>query len=88
MPTIVAYDIASSRRRSRIAKLMLSYGERVQYSVFECDLTPERLAELQERLVPMIRPKFDRVHFYPICANCFSRATALGRLGGPAANEL
>jgi CRISPR-associated protein Cas2 len=36
---LIAYDIANPRRLRRVIKLMESYGERLQYSVFLCDLS-------------------------------------------------
>ena len=42
---LIAYDVAEPRRLRRICSIMESYGERLQYSVFLCDLSvPERLA--------------------------------------------
>ena len=31
---LIAYDVKDDRRRSHVAKLLQSYGERMQYSVF------------------------------------------------------
>lgn len=36
---LIAYDIAESRRLRKVIKLMEGYGERLQYSVFLCDLS-------------------------------------------------
>jgi CRISPR-associated protein Cas2 len=36
---LVAYDIREDRRLRSIATCMEGYGERIQYSVFVCDLT-------------------------------------------------
>jgi len=35
---VVCYDVVDDRRRYRIMKTMTGYGDRVQYSVFECEL--------------------------------------------------
>jgi CRISPR-associated protein Cas2 len=85
MIVIIAYDITESRRRDKIANLLKNYGTRIQYSVFECELTPERLLSLQARLAAMIRPRLDRLHFYPLCKTCFAKAGSLGTPygGGP-----
>ena len=32
---IVCYDVENDRRRARVAQILESYGERIQYSVFE-----------------------------------------------------
>jgi len=83
MRFVIAYDVASDRRRNAIAKLLLSFGERVQYSVFECDLSPQRLALLQARLSALIHPKKDRVNFYPLCQACFAKAASMGKMIAP-----
>ena len=37
MFVLVAYDISSTRRRNKIAKVLSRYGDRVNLSVFECE---------------------------------------------------
>lgn len=39
---LISYDIAVDKRRTKIAKLLEGFGQRVQYSVFECDLTTKQ----------------------------------------------
>ncbi len=78
MIVLVAYDIPANRRRARVAKLLTAFGERIQYSVFECDLTPARYLELRESLVRLVQPRLDRVSFYPVCQACFARAESIG----------
>lgn len=80
MVTIVAYDISKTRRRDKAAGLLKDYGVRVQYSVFECDLSAERLAVVKEKMLALINPRKDRVHFYPVCQGCFGKAESLGRV--------
>jgi CRISPR-associated protein Cas2 len=38
---LVAYDIRDDRRLRQIASCMEGYGERIQYSVFVCDLSDQ-----------------------------------------------
>ena len=47
---LISYDIPDDRRRARVFKLMRGWGERVQYSVFCCQLTPLDRLELIEEL--------------------------------------
>ncbi|MFW6359187.1 MAG: CRISPR-associated endonuclease Cas2, partial [Chroococcales cyanobacterium] len=35
---LVTYDIPCDKRRKKVADLLEGYGQRVQYSVFECVL--------------------------------------------------
>ena len=50
---LVSYDIVSDRLRNKIAKTLEGYGKRVQYSVFECDLTEKRYKELYQKLLTL-----------------------------------
>ena len=43
---IVCYDIASDKRRNKVAKKLKDFGERVQRSVFECILEDEKIKQL------------------------------------------
>ena len=56
---VVSYDIPKDQRRNRVCKLLKDYGERVQYSVFECLVRPEELKRLKERLKPLLEPTED-----------------------------
>jgi len=71
----VSYDIPDDRRRNRVCKLLKDYGERVQYSVFECMLRPNDLKRMQERLKPLLVPEEDDVRFYRLCQTCRRKAT-------------
>ena len=50
MWVLVIYDICDEKRLNKVAKLMESYGQRVQRSVFECELDRNSLARLQYQL--------------------------------------
>jgi CRISPR-associated protein Cas2 len=47
---LIAYDISDDARRTRVAKKLESYGDRVQYSVFVVDARPARLIRLRRDL--------------------------------------
>jgi CRISPR-associated protein Cas2 len=78
MQFVVAYDIVQDHRRQKVMNTLKNYGLRVQYSVFECELTMQRADQLLERLASLIDPKRDRVHMYPLCDVCFFRLKRLG----------
>lgn len=42
---LIAYDISDPVRLRRVIKVMESYGERLQYSVFLCDLSDAELVQ-------------------------------------------
>ncbi|MGH3870245.1 MAG: hypothetical protein ACRDSR_01805 [Pseudonocardiaceae bacterium] len=50
----MAYDIADPKRLRRICTLMEDYGERLQYSVFLCDLTVAERAELESAVTEVM----------------------------------
>jgi len=57
----VAYDIMEPQRLARTYKTMLGYGDRVQYSVFVCNLSPSELIFMQNDLENVINLKEDRI---------------------------
>ncbi len=63
---LVSFDISDDKRRRRAVKVILGYGERVQYSVFECLLRRKELRHLQRKMNKIIEPT-DRVLYYPLC---------------------
>lgn len=70
MDILVAYDIAGTdrplgaRRLRRVAKICQKYGERVQLSVFECRLSPTKLARLVGEIEDAIDSRQDSVTIY------------------------
>ncbi|MEE8390025.1 MAG: CRISPR-associated endonuclease Cas2, partial [Anaerolineae bacterium] len=76
---IVSYDISNDRRRGKVCKLLKDYGERVQYSVFECVLRHQDLQRLRERLKPLLVTEEDDVRFYRLCETCRRKAAVWGR---------
>ncbi len=78
MHFVVAYDIESDRRRTKVMNTLKDFGIRIQYSVFECDLTSDRLDELRQRLKGLILARRDRVHLFGLCERCYFRAESLG----------
>ena len=61
---VISYDVPDSARRYRLAKLLLSFGDRVQRSVFECALDDQQLHELLRRLDKLVKPADDLVRLY------------------------
>lgn len=60
---LVCYDICDPRRLARVGKTMRGYGDRVQYSIFECRFTRMDLIRCQERLSRIINAREDQVLF-------------------------
>lgn len=70
MLIVVSYDISDDRRRTRLAHTLKDFGERVQYSVFECRLDAAALEKLRRRVQMLIDVKEDTVRIYRLCLEC------------------
>ena len=70
---VVAYDVADTKRRDKVVKLLEGLGLRVNYSVFECMLTKAQYNNMCERLCQLVNTHEDQINIYPICTECFSR---------------
>ncbi|GIW78799.1 MAG: CRISPR-associated endoribonuclease Cas2 [Gemmatales bacterium] len=66
---IVIYDVRNDKRLRQTAKHMEGYGERLQYSVFRCWLTPREMERLRWELTAMLEPE-DDVMLIPLCTRC------------------
>jgi CRISPR-associated protein Cas2 len=75
---VVTYDIPSNKRRKKVADLLEGYGRRVQYSVFECLLSPKKYAELQRRLHPRVNLEEDSLRFYPLSGHTLNQVEIWG----------
>jgi CRISPR-associated protein Cas2 len=82
---VICYDIPDDRRRLRAAKVCLGFGQRVQRSVFEADLTPEQLKRLKKMLKKVIDPTEDSLRIYNLCRDCIKQTEVIC---GPAVIEV
>src|SRR4030043_2193063 len=83
MFVLVSYDVATSkdggqRRLRRVARACLDYGQRVQYSVFECIVDPAQWTVLRQRLIDEIDSKEDSLRFYFLGSNWRHRVEHVG----------
>ena len=60
---IVSYDIASDNRLRRVFKTCKNWGNHLQFSVFECDLTPSERIRMESELKAHIHHGEDQVLF-------------------------
>lgn len=63
---LVTYDISDDRRRTRLAKMLKDYGERVQYSVFECNLNDKLLNNMKKRAEKLLDKELDSLRIYKL----------------------
>jgi CRISPR-associated protein Cas2 len=76
---IVCYDITDDKRRRKVADILESYGQRAQYSVFECDMSGRQQMTLQGQLQRVIDESEDDIRFYPLNEADIARVETLGR---------
>ncbi len=60
---LICYDISDDKRLRRVFKTMRAWGDHLQFSVFECQLTSADLARLKAELHDIIHHKEDQVLF-------------------------
>ncbi len=75
---VVAYDVPCDKRRKKVSDLLEGYGQRVQYSVFECVLSEAKYTELRKRLKRRIKLPEDSVRFYPLSGHTLSQVEVWG----------
>ena len=74
MLVLVTYDVstetpAGRRRLRRIARACQDFGQRVQFSVFECEVDPAQWTRLRARLLSEFDAGEDSLRFYMLGAN-------------------
>ena len=78
---IVSYDIRNEKRLRKVFKLCKGFGEHLQYSVFECDLTEMEKADMESRLKLVINLKDDQVLFIDLGPAAFRSERTITALG-------
>lgn len=69
MMVLVTYDVSTSspggqKRLRRVARACLDFGQRVQNSVFECNIDAQIWENLKNRLISEIDKEKDSLRFY------------------------
>ena len=83
MLVVVSYDIDTTDRSGagrlrRVAKACKDYGQRVQFSVFECVIEPAQWVTLKNMLEGIIDKKVDSLRYYYLGANWRKRVEHVG----------
>lgn len=60
---LICYDIADDKRLRKVFRTMRDFGDHLQFSVFECQLTPIDLARCRATLSDIINHAHDQVLF-------------------------
>ena len=78
MRLVVAYDIVDDRRRTRFAKRLKDYVQRVQYSVFEGDTSERGELGIVRAIHEEIDMGEDSVRIYYLCKACAQSTRVFG----------
>lgn len=83
MLVVVTYDVstetaAGRKRLRRVAKVCESTGQRVQKSVFECQVNDMQVEALERRLLAEIDEAEDNLRFYRITESAQMRVKQYG----------
>jgi CRISPR-associated protein Cas2 len=83
MMMLISYDVSTDshggkRRLRRVARACRDFGQRVQYSVFECEVDPAQWVKLKARLISEIDAEKDSLRFYHLGSNWKPRVEHVG----------
>lgn len=76
---LIAYDICEPRRLRQVCKTMEEYGERLQYSVFICDLSRTELVHARAQVERQMNLTEDSVVIVDLGEATSARFTFVGR---------
>mgnify|MGYP003300206191 CR=1 FL=1 len=76
---LVLYDIREERRLARVAKVVESYGSRVQKSVFEMHAPPSVVMGLKRRVEQVIDMEEDFILLFEVCERDWQKREFFGK---------
>ena len=75
---LVSYDIVDNKKRTKLAKHLCNYGQRVQYSVFECKLDEQQIKKMKKEALEFIDLEKDSLRIYKYCKDCQNKVESFG----------
>ena len=83
MLVLITYDVSTETREGRkrlrqVSKVCQDYGQRVQNSVFECEIDAGQLLKVKDRLVRIIKQETDSLRFYNLGTNGRNKVEHIG----------
>lgn len=84
MVILITYDVdtispSGQKRLRQVARACKDYGQRVQNSVFECELTESQFTLLKARLSSIINMDLDSIRFYKLGKNTKLNTIIMGK---------
>lgn len=80
---IVTYDICDAKRLRKVYKAMLGWGEHLQLSVFQCELSERELIQLRAELEGLIHHGRDQVLFVDAGPSEAAGKSSISSVGRP-----
>lgn len=78
---VISYDITENKVRNKVSKILEGYGKRIQYSVFECEISDRLFEKLYEQLLEQtINSKTDSIKIYRLCSKCANECMTIGTI--------
>ena len=78
MHIVVCYDVVNDRKRTKLAKALKNFLERVQKSVFEGDISENRYLRMKKTIEKIIDLEIDTVRIYRLCERCIPATEIIG----------
>lgn len=85
MYILITYDVDTvsemgQKRLRQVAKACKDYGQRVQNSVFECEVSEAQFVTLKNRIAAIMDMQLDSIRFYFLSSKSHGRVTTLGKV--------
>lgn len=84
MYILITYDVdtvsrTGQKRLRQVAKACKDYGQRVQNSVFECEVSEAQFTTLKSRILSIIDTELDNIRFYFLTSKSHGQIVSLGK---------
>lgn len=84
MYILITYDVdtvskTGQKRLRQVAKACKDYGQRVQNSVFECELSEAQFVTLKNKISDMMDMQLDSVRIYILSSKSHGRILSMGK---------
>lgn len=84
MYILITYDVDTvsemgQKRLRQVARICKDYGQRVQNSVFECEVTEAQYVKLKDALSAVMDKSLDSIRFYHLNKNVTRRVVTIGK---------
>lgn len=85
MTILVTYDVetiseSGQKRLRQVAKACKDFGQRVQNSVFECEITEAQFVLLKDKLTSIIDKEHDSIRIYSLKNNSKQHTIVIGKV--------